>query len=81
MMVYPNPTTANVSITYNYGSTLYNERSISIYNELGMKMGTTELFGNMGTMNVNTNNWSAGVYFIRMEGDGTLLQMQRLIVE
>ena len=80
MMVYPNPAGQKVNISYDYGSANYLERSISIYDQLGRKIDYAEIPDAHGIWNINTANWTPGMYIIRMEADGTPLQVQRLIV-
>jgi hypothetical protein len=80
MLVYPNPASNEVNISYDYGGQNYNQRSITIYDELGRKAGYTAVPDNHGKWIVNTTNWMPGIYVIRMEGDGRMLQTQRLVV-
>ena len=80
MRVFPNPTSGEVTISYNYGADTYLERSITIYDEMGRKMQYSIPQDVQGNWNLNTNDWSAGIYIIRMEGDGKALQLQRMAV-
>ncbi len=80
MLVYPNPATQLVHISYNYGDGNYAERSLSVYDQLGRKVAEIHVPNNNGNWDVNTADLVPGMYIIRMEGDGKTLQTQRLIV-
>ena len=80
MLVYPNPATKEVNVSYDYGSQQYKERSISVYDQLGRKVQYISVQDTHGNWNLNAEEWMPGMYIIRMEGDGKALQTQRLIV-
>jgi len=80
LLVYPNPATGMVIISYNYGSSGNSGRSIDIYDETGNKRQSTAPPDGQGTWQLNTAGWIPGVYIIRMAGDGQTLQTQRLVV-
>ncbi len=80
MLVFPNPTSSMVTISYNYGADGNSDQSISIYDAMGRKIDYTMPNTVSGSWMVNTANWMPGVYIIRMEGDGKALQVQRLVV-
>ena len=70
----------NYSNFLNHCSAVYGERSISIYNEMGAKVKYLPLADSHATLNIDTKQWVPGIYIIRMEGDGKILQTQRLVV-
>jgi hypothetical protein len=80
MMVFPNPTSGQVTISYNYGNPGYRQRNVSIYDALGRKTAWILPDNEQGNWNLNTKAWASGVYIIRMEADGKTLQTQRLVV-
>lgn len=80
MLVYPNPASQQVNISYNYGNGNYTERSISVFDQMGRKIEYEALRDMQGVWNLNTADWTPGMYIIRMEGDGKALQIQKLIV-
>ena len=80
MMVFPNPASQEVNISYDYGAAGYIERNISVYDQYGRKTQETVPDTDHGSWKLNTSNWTPGMYIIRMEGDGKTLQTQRLIV-
>lgn len=80
MLVFPNPTTGNVTISYDYGTDKYNERSIAIYDAMGRKIGYKAIQDVHGSWLPETQNWLPGIYIIRMEADGQALQTQRMVV-
>ncbi len=80
MLVYPNPATQMVTISYDYGEQLFRERSIAVFDQLGRRTQSLQVADSHGSWQLNTTDWTPGVYIIRMEGDGKALQTQRLIV-
>jgi len=80
LLVFPNPTAGNVTISYDYGAGVYAERSLEIYDEMGRKIQSLTPQDSRGSWNLDIINWVPGIYVIRMEGDGQTLQTQRLVV-
>ncbi len=80
MLVYPNPATQMVTISYDYGDQPFKERSISVFDQLGRRTQSLQVQDSHNTWQLNTTDWTPGVYIIRMEGDGKVFQTQRLIV-
>lgn len=74
--IYPNP--ANNSITINYTGDLNEKTTISICNYLGQEMMQSNLQSNTTTINVN--DFSNGIYFIRIQTSKTL-EVQRLVIQ
>jgi len=80
MTVFPNPTSGEVTISYNYGTNQYSEHDIAVYDEMGRKVKYLIPPDVTGSWNLNTNDWSPGIYIIRMDADGKALQTQRMVV-
>jgi len=80
LLVFPNPTSADVTISYDYGTDAFSERSISVFDAMGRRKTFTVPQGVQGNWNVNTSDWMPGIYVIRMEADGKALQTQRMVV-
>ncbi len=81
LLVFPNPSSGSVTISYDYGTQFDGAHcDIAIYDELGRKKDYTVPQGAHGNWNVNTSDWTPGIYIIRMEADGAALQTQRLVV-
>ena len=80
MLVYPNPATQLVHISYKFGDGTFAEKSLTVFDQLGRKLAETHVTENNGNWDVNTADFVPGIYIIRMEGDGKTLQTQRLIV-
>jgi hypothetical protein len=80
LLVAPNPASGQVTISYNYGSSGNNERDLSIFDMMGRKMDQTVPANAQGSWILNINTWTPGVYIIRMDGDGQLLQTQRMVI-
>jgi hypothetical protein len=80
LLVFPNPASDMVTISYNYGTDIYTERSVSIYDAMGRKKQNIGELDWHGNWSVDTKDWNPGVYIIRMEADGKTLQLQRLVV-
>ena len=80
MLVFPNPTSGAMTISYDYGSSTYAQRSLTIYDDMGRETETTNAQDVRGSWELNTTNWTPGIYIIKMEGDGQALQTQRVVV-
>jgi hypothetical protein len=80
LLVFPNPSSGDVTLDYDYGTGTYNERVLEIYDALGQRKQYTVTPDTRGTWKINTAGWADGTYLIRMEADGNNLQTQRLVV-
>jgi len=81
MLVFPNPAWAQVTVSYNYGTWVDgSQHDLTVFDEMGRKIATIIPQGAEGNWSLNTNDWSPGIYIIRMEGNGTAVQTQRLVV-
>lgn len=80
MMVFPNPASGEVTVSYEYGSEGNQNRLLTVYDAMGRKMNAYQPQETRGAWKLNTVEWAAGMYIIRMEGDGKPLQTQRVIV-
>jgi hypothetical protein len=80
LIVFPNPASGEVTISYDYGTESFKERSLAIYDVMGRKIENIEPQDVHGKWILNAKNWGSGIYIIRMEADGTVLQTQRLVV-
>ena len=80
MMVYPNPASGELNISFDYGTGSYTEKSISVFDQLGRRASWIPIQDNHGNLVLNTSDWMPGIYIIRMEGDGSPLQTQRVVV-
>jgi hypothetical protein len=80
LLVFPNPATNNVTISYNFGTDSYKERSLTIYDELGRKIQSFTPQDVNDSWYLNTATLAAGLYIVRMEADGQTLQVQRVVI-
>ena len=80
LLVFPNPATNNVTISYNYGTDLYKERSLIIYDELVRKIQSYNPHSVNDSWYLNTSTLATGLYIVRMEADGQTLQVQRVVI-
>ena len=80
MLVYPNPASGAVTVSYDYGTDAYEHRSLVVYDIMGRKIGQEIPSQSHDTWSVNTVDWSPGIYIIRMEADGRMLHTQRVVV-
>jgi len=80
LLVYPNPSSGNVSTQYDFGTSSYSERMVAVYDIVGHRIKYTVAPAAQGSWQINTAGWANGVYVIRMEADGTTLHTQRLVV-
>jgi hypothetical protein len=78
VLIYPNPFTSSVSIVLT--NELSNGNSyIKMYNALGVEVITTDITGNVTT--IDTINLPAGIYFYRVITNNKTIQSGRLIAE
>ncbi|RKR80714.1 PKD domain-containing protein [Mucilaginibacter gracilis] len=80
LMVYPNPSSGEVNVSYDFGSEGSNRRLLAVYDVMGRKMNYSipqEIHGNW---KLNTADWTPGNYIIRMEGDGRPLHTQQIVI-
>ena len=80
MLVFPNPASGSVNISYDYGADVYTHKALVVYDIMGRKITETVASNVHDTWSVNTENWAAGIYIIRMEGDGRSLHTRRIVV-
>lgn len=80
LLVFPNPSSGNVTVSYDYGTETYAERSLTVYDQLGRKMRYDMLQDARGNWNIDAAQWAGGVYILRMEADGKTLQTQRFVI-
>jgi uncharacterized protein YjdB len=80
MLVYPNPASGDVTVSYDYGSEGMSGRVLAIYDAMGRRMDYTTPLDAHGNWQLNTSAWKPGVYIVRMEGDGKALQVQRMVI-
>lgn len=81
LSVFPNPSSGEVTMSYNFGTTDYKRKGLAIYDALGQKMAEHTVNDANGQWKVDTRNWADGLYTIVMEADGIKLQTQRLVVQ
>ena len=73
VLVYPNPATTSVNVVYDAGLDIKN---VAIYNIIGKMMSIFKVSGN--SANLNTENLSSGIYFIRMmNSHGDVVQTRK----
>lgn len=79
LKVAPNPSTGNVNIQFYLKENI--SRSIKIYDVNGNKIDELIINEPSGKININldTKNYSSGVYYIQLEGAG-VLQREKLII-
>jgi hypothetical protein len=80
LLVFPNPSSGDVTASYEYGTDGSANRSLTVYDAVGRKMASTAPQDSHGNWIINTNNWSAGIYIIQMAADGRALQTQRFVI-
>ncbi|HTE34715.1 MAG TPA: T9SS type A sorting domain-containing protein [Chryseolinea sp.] len=74
--VYPNP--ASEIVTFQF-SDAHESRSIIIYDQIGREVWREETNENL--VSISVNEFSAGMYFYRVEETGTVRAMGKLIIE
>jgi hypothetical protein len=74
VIMYPNPFKDNLKVTYLNSS--FN--NYTIYNINGQKILSNKIDDNLREININTSNFSKGIYFIKLDGD-TFSQSYKVI--
>jgi uncharacterized protein YjdB len=80
LLVYPNPASGEITISYDYGSTAYKERSLQVFDIMGRKVEAMAVSDAHGSWKLNASSWAPGIYVIRMEADGSALQTQKVVI-
>jgi hypothetical protein len=80
MMVFPNPSSGDVTVSYDFGIQGNTGMLLSVYDVTGKKMAQTMPLTANGSWLLSTTGWASGMYIVRMDGDGQALQVQRVII-
>lgn len=80
MLVFPNPSSGSITVSYDYGTDAYKTKALVIYDELGRKMQETTVQQLHGSWSLDASGWSSGMYIVRMEGDGKPLQTGKIMI-
>ena len=80
LLVFPNPASGDMTISYDYGADVYSQRSLEVYDMMGRKIQSTVPGSVRGNWMMNITDWTPGIYIVRMEGDSKTLQTQRVVV-
>ena len=80
LLVFPNPSSGDVTAAYEYGTVGNNNRSLTVFDAVGRKMAYIAPQDSHGTWLINTNSWAVGMYIIQMASDGKPLQTQRIVI-
>jgi len=75
----PNPSNHTVSFTYGLDSQ-DDPFDFSVYNAAGQKVFTQLINNNSGHINIQVNNWNAGIYYYRLENSYKQSKTGKLIV-
>jgi len=70
---YPSPFTSNLTFTYN------GVDKISVFNVLGEQVKSVETGGNFGTIEMNFDEMSSGIYFYRTYKDGAIFETRKIV--
>ncbi len=77
--VFPNPATNEVKFNYQT-DTNSNNLSIEIYDAFGRLFKSLQLQSNYGTIKLQTNQFSSGVYFVKFKINGVLINIEKLFI-
>ncbi len=73
----PNPFSANTIMNYTL-DTAFDEARFVVHNQLGQEVELVELTANAGTVALGAK-LSTGMYFVRLEVDGTLVATEKIV--
>jgi hypothetical protein len=78
--VYPNPTNGKISVQYN-SQEVYNNVSLSLYDNFGKKVYSrfVPFIQRGGTETIDIASFPSGLYFMRMESEGTQLMARKIV--
>ncbi|MEE1899155.1 PKD domain-containing protein [Flavobacterium rakeshii] len=79
LVIAPNPAKENVAMNYSYAFA-DSEKTIQVYNLLGVLIETYTPKEQKGTWNFNLGRLSAGQYIVVMKEDGNMLMQKNLII-
>ena len=80
LLLYPNPAQQALNVSYSFGSTGMADRHINVYNLQGVLMQALKPASPNGMEMISVQDWPAGIYIIRMEEDGQLVQVQKATI-
>ncbi|QEE48964.1 PKD domain-containing protein [Flavobacterium alkalisoli] len=79
LVIAPNPAKENVAMNYSYAYA-DSEKSIQVYNLLGVLLETYTPTEQKGTWNFNLGRLAAGQYIVVMKENGNMLMQKNLII-
>lgn len=81
MMIYPNPASTEATISYSLEKESAS-MSIKVIDAQGKEMLVDQITNPTmsGTYNINLNNYSAGIYFVKVQA-GNFIETKKLIVD
>jgi hypothetical protein len=82
MMVYPNPASHTVGVSYNFGTAASGDaaRRIAVYDMMGRPVYTASVHEAIGNLSIPVESLAAAVYIVRMEQNGRTVHTQRLSI-
>ncbi|HTA28051.1 MAG TPA: S8/S53 family peptidase [Bacteroidia bacterium] len=81
LKAYPNPVISSTTIEYDFsGIKNFSNAQIEFYDILGKEVKTVTLKSNAGTVNINKNALSSGLYFYSLIVDGSRIKTEKLDV-
>lgn len=76
--LYPNPANASVTLRYRYDRDL--SRAIEVFDLGGRLLGTAQIHGASGTLEMSTSHLVPGLYLVKVSGPSGRHQVQKLTV-
>jgi len=78
--LYPNPASSSISVDIE-GFTIKKEGLISVYNCFGQLVESVGVLGGDKLVSFNTENYSKGVYYVKLQTNGSIIAVGKFIKE
>lgn len=78
LLIFPNPANDKVQLRY---SLVGEDLSFTVYDMYGKQIEQRSMSEGITNAELNVSNWSAGVYLIHIENNGSPISTHRLVVE
>jgi hypothetical protein len=77
-IIFPNPASGKFSVEF---LEMQGEENIAVYNILGVMQYQSHLFPDQKRIEINSENWSPGIYIVRVFGEDRLIGVEKVIIQ
>lgn len=79
LILSPNPTVDQTTVTFNVGTEYEQAQNITVYNMMGVRLHHQKIEGKAGEVSLNVRHFTRGTYLITLEADGKRIATEKLI--